>query len=178
MVNTPEQFVQAQKLTFDTFQAVALKSFEAFEKLAELNLQAMKSSFEESADQMRGLMSAKDIKVVGDWSLNGLQPTADKMGAYAKHVYDIASETGGEIARLVEKQMAEGQKQFTASIDAMAKSAPAGSEGMVTLMKSAVSAANTAFDQVQKATKQAVEAAEANLTAATQATRPAARKAA
>ena len=74
--------------------------------------------------------------------------------------------------------MAEGQKQFTASIDAMAKSAPAGSEGVVTLMKSAVSAANTAFDQVQKATKQAVEAAEANLTAATKATRPASRKAA
>ena len=26
MVNTPEQFIQAQKLTFDLFQAVALKS--------------------------------------------------------------------------------------------------------------------------------------------------------
>ena len=123
-------------------------------------------------------VNPKDIKVASDWSINSLQPAADKMGAYAKHVYDIASETSGEIARLVEKQMSEGQKQFTASIDAMAKNAPAGSEGMVTLMKSAVSAANTAFDQVQKATKQAVEAAEANLTAATKATRPAARKAA
>jgi hypothetical protein len=37
MVNTPEQFIQAQKLTFDLFQAVALKSLEGFEKLAELN---------------------------------------------------------------------------------------------------------------------------------------------
>jgi phasin family protein len=178
MVNTPEQLVQAQKLTLDTFQAVALKSFEAFEKLAELNLQAMKSTLEESTDQMRGLMSAKDVKAFGDWSLTGLQPAADKMGAYAKHVYDITSETSGEIVKLVEKQMAEGQKQFTASIDAMAKSAPAGSEGMVTLMKSAVSAANTAFDQVQKATKQAVEAAEANLTAATKVARSTPRKAA
>jgi hypothetical protein len=37
---------------------------------------------------------------------------------------------------------------------------------MVTFMKSAVSAANTAYDQVNKATKQVVEMAEANMVAA------------
>jgi hypothetical protein len=94
-------------------------------------------------------------------------------------VYDIASGTGTEIARLVEKQLSEGNKQITASIDAMAKTAPAGSEGMVTLLKTAVSAANSAYEQVNKATKQAVEAAEANLVAAAKVARPAAsRKAA
>jgi hypothetical protein len=51
---------------------------------------------------------------------------------------------------------------------------------MVTLVKSAVSAANTAFDQVSRATKQVVEMAEANIaTAAKTNGRPAAsRKAA
>jgi len=46
-------------------------------------------------------------------------------------------------------------------LDTMARNAPAGSEGVVTLVKSAVSAANTAFDQVSRATKQVVEMAEA-----------------
>ena len=60
----------------------------------------------------------------------------------------------------------------------MAKNAPAGSEGIVTLVKSAMTAANSAYDQVNKATKQAVEVAEANIAAAAKSTRPAARKAA
>jgi phasin family protein len=178
MVNTPEQFIQAQKLTFDLFQAVALKSLEGFEKLAELNIQAAKSSIEESAEQMKSLMSAKDAKSLTDWSMVSAQPAADKVGAYAKHLYDITSETGTEIARIVEKQFAESNKQLTASIDAMAKNAPAGTEGMVTLVKQAVSAANNAYEQVNKATKQAVEVAEANMAAAAKSARPVVKKAA
>jgi hypothetical protein len=95
-----------------------------------------------------------------------MQPAADKASAYAKHCYDIASETSAELARLVEKQMADGNKQLFAAIDSMARNAPAGSEGVMTLVKSAVSAANTAFDQVSRATKQVVEMAEANVVAA------------
>lgn len=178
MINTPEQFVQAQKTSFDMFQAVALKSLEGFEKLAELNMQAFKASIEESTEQMKTLMSAKDVKAFGNFSMAAAQPAADKAGAYAKHVYDITSETSSEIAKLVEKQFAEGNKQFTATIDAMAKNAPAGTEGIVTLVKQAVSAANSAYDQVNKATKHAVEAAEANMAAAAKSVRPAAKKAA
>lgn len=178
MINTPEQFVQAQKASFDMFQAVALKSLEGFEKLAELNMQAFKSSIEEGTEQIKSMMAAKDIKAMGNFSIAAAQPAADKAGAYAKHVYDIASETGGEIAKLVEKQIAEGNKQFTATIDAMAKNAPAGTEGIVTLVKQAVTAANSAYDQVNKVTKQAVEAAEANIAAAAKAAKPAAKKAA
>lgn len=166
MIQTPEQFTQVQKLTFETFQSVALKSLEGFEKLAELNMQAFKSSMEESADQMRSMMTAKDPRAIGEWSMAAAQPAADKMAAYAKHVYDIAAGTGTEIAKLVEKQFADSNRQLHAAIDAMAKNAPAGSEGIVTFMKSAVSAANTAYDQVNKATKQVVELAEANIVAA------------
>jgi phasin family protein len=173
MFTTPEPFAQAQKMSFETFQSVALKSLEGFEKLAELNMQAIKSSMEESAEQMRSLMTARDPRAFGDWSMTAAQPVADKMAAYAKHVYDIASGTGTEIARVVEKQFAESNKQLSASIDAMAKTAPAGSEGMVTLLKSAVSAAGNAYDQVNKVTRQAVETAEANLVAAAKAARPA-----
>ena len=61
---------------------------------------------------------------------------------------------------------ADSNKQLYSAIDAMAKNAPAGSEGVVNMVKQAVSSANTAFDQVSKATKQVVELAEANMAAA------------
>ena len=47
------------------------------------------------------------------------------------------------------------------------KNAPAGSENVVAFMKSTVAAANSAFETVQKAVKQAADVAESNVAAAT-----------
>jgi len=52
-------------------------------------------------------------------------------------------------------------------VDGALKNAPAGSENAVTLVKSAISAANNAYESVQKAAKQATDMAEANFTAVT-----------
>lgn len=176
--NTPEQFVQMQKVTLDTFQAVALKSVEGFEKIAELNIQAFKTSLTETSDQVKAALAAKDVKAFGDLTTVGAQPAVEKFAAYANHVYEIASDTGTEIARIFEKQFADSNKQLTAAIDAMAKSAPAGTEGVVTFVKSAVTAANTAYDQVNKAARQVADIAEANIAAATKTGRAAGKKAA
>ena len=50
-------------------------------------------------------------------------------------------------------------------VDTAVKNAPAGSENAVALVKSAVAAANNAYESVHKASKQAVEVAEANFQA-------------
>ena len=64
-------------------------------------------------------------------------------------------------------QMAELQKSMTSAIDGALKNAPAGTENAVTLVKSAMSAANNAYESVHKAAKQAAEVAEANFQAVT-----------
>jgi phasin family protein len=172
-----EQFAQINKTAFEAFQTLALKSIQGFEKLAELNIQAAKSSVTESTDQIKALMSTKDAKAFADLAVAQAQPAADKASAYAKHVYEITSGIGTEFASLVEKQFAESSKQLNSAIDSMTKNAPAGSEGFVTFVKSAVSSANTAYDQVNKATKQAVEMTEANFASVTKSA-PKVRKAA
>jgi phasin family protein len=115
---------------------------------------------------MKAMLEVKDVKALADMAMGSAQPAADKASAYAKHIYEIASETSAEIAKLVERQFADSNKQLHAAIDAMAQSAPAGSEGLVSFVKQAVTAANTAYDQVNKATKQVVEMTEANVAAA------------
>jgi phasin family protein len=166
MITAPEQFVQLHKSALESFHAAALASMEGFEKLTELNLQAARTSIEEGTETIKSLLEAKDAKALSELANAGGQPAAEKFAAYAKHVYEITSATNAELVKLVEKQFAESNKQLYGAIDAMAKNAPAGSEGMVNMVRQAVSSANTAFDQVSKATKQVVELAEANLTAA------------
>ena len=95
------------------------------------------------------------------------QPLAEKTAAYSRHLYDIAQGTGAEFSKAFEGKAAEAQQQFTALVDNAAKNAPAGSETAVAVVKSAVAAANNAFESVQKAVKQASEVAEANFNAVT-----------
>jgi phasin family protein len=170
MVTTPEQFMQIQKTALEVFQSATITSIEGFERLAALNVQAAKASIDESTGALKSMTDVKDAKQLAEMATGSVQPATDKVTAYYKHVYEIANETGAELAKLFEKQVAEGNRQLYAAIDAMAKNAPAGSEGLVALVKQAVSAANTAFDQVNKATKQAVEVAEANMAAAAKST--------
>lgn len=177
MFQTPEQFANLSKAAFEAAQALSLKSLEGFEKLAELNIQAAKSSVAESTENFQALMGTKDAKAFADLAVSQAQPAADKMTAYAKHVYDIGNGVGTEFAKVWEKQVAESSKQLNSAIDLLTKNAPAGSEGLVTFVKSAVSAANTAYDQVNKATKQVVEMTEANFAAVNKSV-PKARKAA
>jgi phasin family protein len=180
MISTPEQFVQMHKNALESFQAAALASMEGIEKLAELNIQTARATIDETTEAMKVMLESKDLKGFADVTSTGAQPAAEKLAAYAKHVYDITTATNSEIAKLVEKQFAESNKQMYTAIDTMAKNAPAGSEGMVNMVKQAVTTANTAFDQVNKATKQVVELAEANMVAAAKGSpvRAAAKKAA
>ena len=170
MVNTPEQFLKIQKTALEVFQSATLTSIQGFEKLATLNVRAARASIDESTDALKSITEVRDVKQLADLATGSVQPATDKVTAYYQHVYEIANQTGSELAQLFEKQFAEGNKQLYAAIDALAKNAPAGSEGLVTMVKQAVSATNSAFDQVSKATKQAVEVAEANLAAAAKTT--------
>jgi hypothetical protein len=52
-------------------------------------------------------------------------------------------------------------------VDTASKNAPAGSENAVALVRSAVAAANNAFESVHKAAKQAADVTEANFQAMT-----------
>lgn len=69
------------------------------------------------------------------------------------------------MARLAEKQVADLNKSMAGMINELSKTAPAGTEGVIALMKSAFSATNTAYDAMNKASKQVVEMVEANVEA-------------
>ncbi len=165
---TADQVVASQKATVQTLFGLTHKAFEGVEKLVELNVQASKAALAETANHTQALLSAKDAQELLALQASLMQPLAEKAAAYSRHLYDIASGTGAEFSKAVEGQTADLQAKFLNLVDSAAKNAPAGSETAVAVMKSAVTAANNAFESVQKAVKQATEVAEANFNAVTQ----------
>ena len=163
MYATPAQFADANKAAFSAFQAFAQKSVEGLEKLTVLNVATVKSAISESSEQFQVLLGAKDPKALADFATAAAQPNAEKVSAYAKSVYAITNDTATELTKLVEKQFADGKAQFTSAVETMSKNAPAGSEGLVSFVQQAMTAANGAIEQATKATKQAAEFAVSNM---------------
>jgi phasin family protein len=164
---TAEQLLAAQKANVQTLFGLTSKAFEGVEKLVELNLQVARTALGEAGDATAAALSVKDAQELMTLQAGYLQPAAEKVAAYSRHVYDIAAATNAEVAKVAESQMADAQKKFMGLVDSASKNAPAGTENAVALVRSAVAAANNAFESVQKAAKQAADVAEANFQAMT-----------
>lgn len=173
---TQEQFAAAQKAQFATLVGLTATSLEATEKLFALNLDTAKAALADVSAQAQTVLSAKDVQSLFALQAELLQPAPEKANAYGRKLYDIVAGVQGEFSKVAEAGAADAQKKFAALVEAASKNAPAGSENAVLLAKAAVSAANDAFDNLQKATKQAVGAAEANFATLSAVAKPVAAK--
>ena len=165
MALTADQILAAQKANLETLFGLTTKAFEGVEKLVELNVTASKAALAEAQSTAQAALSVKDAQELLTLQASLFQPLAEKTAAYSRHLYDIAQGTGAEFSKAFEAKAAEAQQAFVGLVDSASKNAPAGSETAVAVMKSAVAAANNAFESVQKAVKQASDVAEANFNA-------------
>ena len=170
MIKTPEQFAAANKATVDSLLSLANSALASAERIAALNLNTARSLVEDSVSSAKALMGAKDVQEALSIQASLAQPNVEKAVAYSRSVYEISAQTQEELAKMVEAQYAEFQKSVAGLLDQAAKSAPAGSDVAVAAVKSAIAAASSAFDNMNKAAKQVAEMAEANVAAATNAT--------
>ncbi len=159
---TAEQIMAAHKANIDTLFGLTQKAFEGVEKLVELNVQATKAALAETANNTQAALSVKDAQELLALQAGLVQPLAEKTAAYSRHLYEIAQTAGAELSKTFEGQTADAQKKFAGLVDSASQNAPAGSEAAVAMMKNAVASANTAFESVQKAVKQAGDMAESN----------------
>lgn len=124
---TPDQILSAQKANLETLFGLTSKAFEGVEKLVELNVTASRAALNEAAQHTQAVLSVKDAQELLSLQANLFQPLAEKTAAYSRHLYDIASGTGAELAKAFESQASDLQKNFSALVDTTAKNAPAGS---------------------------------------------------
>ncbi|MDQ3060448.1 MAG: phasin family protein [Pseudomonadota bacterium] len=164
-----EQFIATQKNSVQALAGLSEKAFASFEKLVELNMAASKAILSESISNLQALASAKDVQAVLALQSGLFQPVADKAASYSRHLQEIISGASADFSKAFESTTAESQKSVTSFLENSLNSAPAGSEAAVAVIKSAMTAGNTAVESAQKAAKQAVKLVESNITTVTSA---------
>jgi phasin family protein len=179
MFQAPEQLMALNKANLEAAVRFAGIALEGAERMLELQLKTAKIAFADGVQQAKAFTEIKDVQEIAQLRNTLAQPTMEKATSYVKSVYDVASATQAEMNKLVEEQVAEFNKQVVTGLDKIVKSAPAGSEVALAAVKSAITAVNSAYDNVSKSAKQFTEMTQANVEAATtQATQTTKRKAA
>lgn len=167
MYVTPEQVVASNKAGVEALIGLAHSQFAAFERLSALTFNATKAVFEDSVAHTQALLNAKDVQALVNLNSSATQPSIEKAIAYSRNVYEIATKSQGDLTKLIDAQTSELNKSVVSLVDQVTKNAPAGSDVAVAAVKSALAAANSAYDNLNKISKQATELAEANFAAAT-----------
>lgn len=167
MFTMSEQFSNATKASFDAqiaaINAFTQKAFANVEKVVELNMAAAKESFEESAAAAQQLMSAKGAQEFFSLTTAAAQPNAEKAMAYGRTLATIASSAQADFSHEAESQLAETRRKVSSLVEDVTRHAPAGSEPVVAMVKTAIVNANAGFDQISKSAKQANDVIEANV---------------
>ncbi len=164
MLNT-EMFAASNKAQLDVLAGLTSRAFEGLEQITALNLQAMKTSLAEAIETSRAALTATDAQALFSLQAGVLQPTAEKAAAYGRQIQAIVTAARTDIEKVAAEQFAGAQSQLLSAVEGIAKNAPEGSTGGLVLVKSAFAAANNALEGLQKASKQASNAAEASYTA-------------
>ena len=166
MVNATEQFAEFNKVNVANATKLAALSIENAEKLFKLNLNAAKIALAQGVEGAQAAASVKDVQelfaIRAKYAESGVQTAL----SYSRTLYDLASEAQAEYSSIAEESWASYTKGVAAFVDKASKSAPAGSDVAVNAFKSTIAATTAAFDQFQKASKQVVNLADANVRAA------------
>jgi phasin family protein len=177
MYATPEQFSASSKAGVEALVGLANAHFAALERLSALNFSASKSAFEDCINYARALAGAKDAQEFANLSTTATQPTLEKALAYSRNVYELSTQAQSEFTKALEAQAAEFNKSMAVLLEKVSKNAPAGSDVAIAAVRSALAAANTAYDNFSKVAKQASDVVETNFAAATSAAKETRKKA-
>jgi phasin family protein len=157
MITVSEQVIAGNKAQIDNFLTAAGITVAGVERLVELQTQAAKAAFGDFAQHLKSLTEVKDVQAWTEAQTRASQPAADRVAGYTRNLYAVVSETNANLTKLVETQFTEFNKNCVSALDQAAKNAPAGSETTLAVAKSAMAAANQAFDALSKASKQIAE---------------------
>lgn len=163
----PEQLVNMNKGAVQAWLDYAHLTAESTERFVDFQFRTSRAAMAELMETARALSGAKDAQEWVRLVTGATQPAPDRTVAYAQHVQAMLADVQKDFSKFFDGHVAEVNKNISSLMEQMSQNAPAGADVAVAAMKSALSAANQAYDAASKAGKQMSEVAEATLGATT-----------
>ena len=166
MYNATEQFAVLNQAVVSNAIKLASLSIENTEKLVQLNINAAKAAVAQAVEGARAAAAVKDVQELLALRAKFTEAGVQNATGYSRNLYELSSEAQAGLSALAEESWASYTKGVASWVEKASKAAPAGSDVAVNALKSTFAASTAAFDQFQKATRQVVDLADANIRAA------------
>ncbi|WP_197712200.1 phasin family protein [Polynucleobacter necessarius] len=106
---TPEQIAAAQKANLEPLSGLTNQALQSIEKFVELNMHFAKQSLSDSMNSAKKALEAKDIQqLLAHQAEAVLQPMAEKIMAYSRHLYELAHETQNNFTQSAKQEFQAG----------------------------------------------------------------------
>ncbi|MGE0357919.1 MAG: phasin family protein [Burkholderiales bacterium] len=166
MVNLAEQMNELNANAVLSAARLSKLSLDGAERLIALQLSFAKSALGDATRSARSAAGTQDPQQLLALRAKAAETAMGQWLEYSRGLYEVASETQAELAKLAEERLAGLQRSLNDSVDQAARNAPAGSDVAVAAMKSSLAAATAAFDTFTKAARHAASFTDAGVKAA------------
>lgn len=164
-----DSIIAHQKSALDALYRFANVSLNTTEKVVQHHLSVVRETSEAQLEQHKSALEAKDLSQLLGIVSAFAKPQIEQGVSYYRGWYDIQAAAQDEYLKLFEQGNDELNKSVSSLLDWYAQSS--GNSGLaVAAVKSAISAANSAFENANKTVRQVANIAEASVNAATSAT--------
>lgn len=166
MFNPTEQLAALHQANVAQATKLAALALENAEKFAKVNLLTAKNALDQGAESAQAAAAVKDVQQLLVLRTQLAEASVQAALDYSKHLYEIATGAQAQYTALAEETWATYTKGAAAWVDQASKSAPAGSEVAVNAFRQGFAATTAAIDQINQATKQVVNLADATVRSA------------
>lgn len=160
MFSNPEQFANVTRTLFEfqleTFNVLTAKTIHGVEQVVALNVDTAKNAVNGSLARAQDMSGKAPQEMLSAPAQNGLGDAAE----YQRQLAAIVANIQQEFADAAEAHMAEARSNLSALIEDVTSNVKPGSENAVAIVKTAIDNAFAGYEQVTRATRQAMMAVE------------------
>ena len=158
-----DQFTAANEAAIEQFAFFAKLSLGNIEKFTEIGLGAARESVAHATRHAQTLAGARDINEAIALNAAAVEPAIKRAYSYSRTAYEAAATSSEEVKKVLEQNTAQLNKAAIAALEEALKYAPAGSESVVGNLKTAMAAAQSAYDNLTAINKQLYDTVEQNV---------------
>jgi phasin family protein len=152
MMGKAENFSELNRKNIEAAMRLAQMSIENSQRVMALQNDLARSLFNDGVESARALSAAKDPGEVMRLRAEYAQATTKKMLAAAQQVAEIGNQSRVAFSHMLTEQLASGSQEMADAFQGFFKNLPGQNPGMLEMMQQAMSAANSAFEQIARAT--------------------------
>lgn len=151
MTMKQDQFNELQRKNLDAAMRLAQMSIENSQRIMQMQVDTAKSLFEKGVHNAKALAEAKDPQTMMSLRTQFAQETTEKMLSCAREIAEITTQTQAEFGRMVSQQLTSGSKEIMEAFQKVLTGMPVSSHGATDAFQAAMQTAQSAFDQITKA---------------------------